>query len=369
MSEAKSTRAFAFKPRSSTAPALRGGASKTLIASLALCAGLLQSSTALAANLEPAGINLGATSFMDGFGRNEGGFTYLAYLQYSMGREIDGTVNGSPPGEPVPVFNHPQVDAFVLLNQLVYTIPDGLFDNHAHVAFDFILPVVAFNTNFAGPPPYPGTKLSDNGIGLGDLTFGPMLQFAPVIAAGRPVFSHRFEVDVIAPTGKYDATKDINQSSNFVSLVPYWAGTVLPLPHLELSVRLHYLYNFKNVRPALGRIYKNQLPPAVKDAQAGQAGWVNFATSYEILKDFRLGANGYYFHQFNLDLWEMLDGSSNPGVAFTDTGALSIFAIGPGVMWGAGEHDKLFANLYFQLLVENGLKSNVVNLRWIHGFP
>jgi hypothetical protein len=70
-----------------------------------------------------------------------------------------------------------------------------------------------------------------------------------------------------------------------------------------------------------------------------------------------------------LDLWEMLDGSSKPGLDFKDTGKLRIFGIGPGVMWGPGEHDKLFADVYFQLLVENGVKSNVVNLRWIHGFP
>jgi hypothetical protein len=336
----------------------------------ALCACLLPSASAQAANLEPAGINLGGTSFMDGFGRNEGGFTYLAYLQYGMGREIHGSLqaNGDP-SAPLPVFNDPHVDAFVLLNQLVYVVPDGLFGDSAHFGFDFILPLIAFNTSFAGPPPYPGTKLTDNGVGLGDLTFGPMLQLKPIIAGGRPVFSQRFEVDFVVPTGAYDPSKDINQSSNFVSFVPYWAGTVLPFPHLEISARLHYLYNFKNFRPALGRLYGNQIPPAVKSAQAGQAGWANFATSYEIFKDFRLGANGYYFQQFNLDLWEMLDGTSNPGLSFNDTGKLRVFAIGPGVMWGPGEHDKLFANLYFQLLVENGLQSNVINLRWVHGFP
>jgi hypothetical protein len=93
---------------------------------------------------------------------------------------------------------------------------------------------------------------------------------------------------------------------------------------------LHYLYNFKNVRPALGRLYSNQVPPPVESAQAGQAGWINFASSYEIFRSFHLGANGYYFHQFNLDLWEMLDGTSNPGLSFADGGKQRIFGIGPG---------------------------------------
>lgn len=341
----------------------------TLMALLAVCLSM-PASTASAANQEPAGINLGGTSFFDGFGRNRGGFTYLLYLQYAMAREIHGSLQADgDDSQPLPIFNDPHIDVFVLINQLAYTVPEGLFGDAAHVGINFVLPLIMFNTSFAPPPPFPGTELKDNGIGFGDLTFGPMLQFSPLMAGGRPVFSHRFEFDIVAPIGKYDPGIDINQSSNFVSLIPYWAATVLPLPQLELSVRLHYLYNFKNVRPALGRLYSNQVPPPVESAQAGQAGWINFASSYEIFRDFHLGANGYYFQQFNLDLWEMLDGTSNPGVSFADGGKQRIFGIGPGLMWGFGEHEKVFANVYFQLLVENGPQANVFNLRWVHGFP
>src|SRR6476469_5844894 len=45
-------------------------------------------SLALAGNQGRAGINLGATSFFDGFGRPLEGFTYQAYLQYSRSRDI-----------------------------------------------------------------------------------------------------------------------------------------------------------------------------------------------------------------------------------------------------------------------------------------
>ena len=290
--------------------------------------------TARAGNLEPAGINLGGTSFLDGFGRNEGGFTYIAYLQYGRARRINGcnTLSNAncDQGMPQPFFNDPSIDAFVWLNQLAYTVPNDLFGGAAHVGINFILPIIAFNTSFAPGPPYPGVRLTDNGIGIGDLTFGPFIQFAPVMAGNRPVFSARFEADMIAPIGKYDPGIDINQGTNFASFVPNLAMTVMPLPHLEISARLNYLYNFKNFRPALGRLYMNEEPPAVKSAQAGQAGWINFAASYEILSGFNIGVNGYYFHQFNLDLWEMLDGSSNPGIQYADLGKLRILAIGPG---------------------------------------
>ena len=316
-----------------------------------------------AANLEPAGINLGGTSFYDGFGRNEEGFTYLVYAQYGRARSImqdDGT--------PSPYFQNPKIDAYLLLNQLAYTLPEKLFGDSAHLGISFIVPIVAFNTSFDPGPPFPAVQLKDNGFGLGDLTFGPFLQFRPIMADGRPVFSTRIGFDIIAPTGKYDPNMDINQGSNFTSLNPSIAATVLPIPHLELSVRLNYLYNFKNVRPALGYLYGLQVPPAVKDARAGQAGWLNFAASYEVVHPLHVGVNGYYFQQLNLDLWEMQDGSSNPGTSFADNGKLRFLGIGPGAMFDFGEHDKLFANVYFQTMVHNGAESTVFNLHYIHGF-
>jgi hypothetical protein len=328
------------------------------------------SGTARSANQEPTGINLGATSFFDGFGRNEEGFTYLDYLQYARARQINGD-----DGRALAIFNNPKIDVLLFVNQLVYVLPEKLFDDSAHLGINFILPIAWFTTSFDPAPPGPGFQLKDNGVGFGDLTFGPLLQFRPVIAGGRPVFSTRVEFDTIAPVGAYDPNKDINQSSNFVSLNPYWAATVLPLAHLEVSVRLNYLYNFKNWRPALARNYAQSTAPDpglvggfIRSAQAGQAGWANFAASYEILAGLHLGVNGYYFHQFNLDLFEMADGSSNPGTGFGDSGLASVLAIGPGALWEFTEHDKLFANVYFQTMVHNLAQSDVFNLHWIHGF-
>jgi hypothetical protein len=339
---------------------------RALAAKRVACAALaasLSTGTALAGNQEPAGINVGATSFFDGFGRNEEGFTYLVYAQYARARGINGD-----DGKPSIYFRDPKIDAYLLVNQVVYTLPEKLFGDTAHLGIDFILPVIGSYSKFPPPPPIPSVQLNDNGIGVGDLTFGPLLQFRPVIYGGRPVFSMRTEFDVIAPIGKYDPTKDLNQSSNFVSLNPYWAGSVLPVPHLEISARFNYLYNFKNTRPALGYILGLAMPTPVKSAQAGQAGWINFAASYELPRSFHFGVNGYYFHQFNLDLWELQDGTSNPGQFFNDTGKASFLGIGPGAMWEGGPHDKLFLNVYFQPLAYNWTVATVFNLHYIHGF-
>jgi hypothetical protein len=339
-----------------------------ICAGLALCA-LAPPATSHAANLQPAGINLGATSFFDGFGRNEEGFTYLVYLQYGMADRIN-----DDKGKALPYFNDPHINAFALINQLVYVLPEPLFGDRAHLGIDFLLPVVAFDTSFDPPPPAPGFQLKDNGIGLGDLTFGPLLQFRPVMLNGHPFFSHRVEVDFIVPTGKFDPYKDLNQGSNFTSINPYWAMTLLPFPHFELSARFHYLYNFKTDKPALGYLYGLTNPPPVKNAQAGQAVWVNFAASYELPARLHWGVNGYFFQQLNLDRWTMNTGAVQSGGAMeneynlNDTGKASIFGIGPGVFFDAGEHDKLFANVYFQLMAHNRPQGNTFNLHWIHGF-
>lgn len=353
--------------------------------------GLVQA-TATAGNQEPAGINLGSTSFFDGFGRNEEGFTYLAYAQYARSREIDGD-DGKPaavcnaPPACLSVFNSPKVDAYLLVNQLAYTLPEKLFNDTAHLGINFIVPFVVFDTRFLpAPPVIPittlGTQLNDNGAGFGDLTFGPFMQWRPVMAGGRPVFSNRFELDLIVPTGKYDPQKDLNQGANFWSINPYWAATVLPVPYLELSARFHYLYNFKNNRPALGRLYGLQVQPqnaamsGLENAQAGQAGWVNFTLSYELLHLFgvhapamHVGANGYYFQQFNLDKWEYFDGSSVSGKnLYADDGKASVLGIGPGFLLELAQHDRLYTNVYFQTLVHNRAEATVFNLHWTHGF-
>src|SRR5580700_7587470 len=106
---------------------MRARARGSFCAALACGASALWPIVSRAANQEPAGINLGATSFYDGFGRNEEGFTYLNYLQYGRARSINGD-NGKSLG----VFNDPRIDAFVFVNQVIYILPEQLFNDSAH---------------------------------------------------------------------------------------------------------------------------------------------------------------------------------------------------------------------------------------------
>ena len=68
-------------------------------------------------------------------------------------------------------------------------------------------------------------SFSTNSAGIGDVLMGLNIQFPPVTIDGRPVFSQGFELDVFAPTGKYDASRTINPGNNFWSISPFWKAT------------------------------------------------------------------------------------------------------------------------------------------------
>lgn len=322
-------------------------------ASATLACVLLLPIVASAGNQEPKGINLGSTSFFDGFGPPTAGFTYQAYLTFATSSAIyDGQ------GDRIGVFRDPRISSFALVDQITYFLPETMFGGAVRPGIDFILPIVLFDTSFT----IPGPVLTASGIGLGDLTFGPVFQFSPIIVDGHPVFSHRLGLDVIAPIGRYDPAKNINQSSNFVSLNPNWAATMVFAPGLELSVRLHYLFNARNDRPT-----NPPLGLMLESAQAGQAVWANFAASYEVVHSLHLGANGYYFRQLTADKYRLTDGSRTDGNQVGE-GKAQVLGIGPGILWEPDPGDMLFANLYFELLVHARAASTVANLRWLHSF-
>ena len=315
-----------------------------------------------------AGINLGLTSFFDGFGRPVEGFTYQAYFHYARARAYyDAAGNESK------TFVDPEFDIFLMLNQLTYTLPSTLFGGRARPAINFILPVLGYRTelfNAAGVE-----VLKSNRTGLGDLTFGPILQFLPIVANGRPVFSHRFELDLIVPTGKYDPERNINQGSNYVSINPYWAATVLPLPGLELTTRLNWIYNFTNERPVnppLDRTGMAPRPLPVESARAGQAFWLNYAASYEVVKTLHVGINGYYLKQLNRDRFNLAKPPAGPGGSTTGAqfgeGKQQVFGVGPGLFWEAAKTEKLFANVVFPTLVKTRWDHSFYQVRWIHSF-
>ena len=180
------------------------------------------------------GINLGNTSFYDGFSTLNPGLTVLEYVRENHFTSITGT-NGSASSK----FSYPRIDVLTSVTQFSAVAPISL-DGNA-LGADVLLPVTHINSRFGSS----GQQLTDNGTALGDLTFGPFVQFKPIMYGGRPIASFRIAFDAIAPTGGFDKNRDLNQSSGYWSLNPFVAWTILPGKGWEISGRAQYLYNFK----------------------------------------------------------------------------------------------------------------------------
>ena len=291
----------------------------------------------------PAGLNLGATSFLDGGPPAGPGFYFTEYLQWWDFSRIN-----YPDGKRLVLPNGTaKLDAWVSLNQLIYQSNQPILLG-GKWGLDVILPVVVLDEH---PKQH---FLTDNGAGIGDLYVGPYIQWDPIMGEKGPIFMHRVELQILVPTGRYSDKQNLNPGSNFLSLDPYWAGTVFLGPKVSASWRLHYLWNDANDDP--NRYFYHN----INKVQAGQAVHLNFAADYEILPhQLRAGLNGYWLKQVTAST---ADGDAIPH------SREQVVAVGPGVLYSFSQNDHLFLNVYFEMAAENRPEGQRYNLRWVHHF-
>ena len=185
---------------------------------------------------ERNGINLGTTSFFDGFGGDKPGCTYIQYMGHDTFNSLHGA-NGQKEALPT------QLDVNYIVPQLACSTDYKLFGGA--LGWNTIVPFAEQDSGSGAL--VPGTT---NGGGLGDIIAGPTLTFAPIIRDGRPVFAQSFEFDIIAPTGKYNPAINVNPGNDYWSIAPFWRATYLPAPGWEISWRTNYIHNFDHITAA-----------------------------------------------------------------------------------------------------------------------
>jgi hypothetical protein len=306
----------------------------------------------------PSGINLGSTSFYDGFGRTRPGVTLLEYFRWSHNTEISGA-NGSEN----PLFIAPRINAFPDLTQLIVATKWRPLGGTA--GFSVLVPLVDLQSSFAANSP---KTLSNNGFGFGDIIAGPIWQSkidrgegsrdsSPKPASPQgPYFAYRFQVLVQVPNGSFDPAKSINQGSGYWAVAPYLAATYLPATRLEMSTRFHYQYNLAtdkipNPPPIPHLVYKN--------AQAGQLLYDNFTTSYKFTRKLYLGANAYGVYQLSPD---KTNGINVGGARETQ------FYLGPGGGYNFPMSNTLNVNLYLKMEAHNTASGPSLQMLYIHRF-
>jgi hypothetical protein len=195
--------------------------------------------------------------------------------------------------------------------------------------------------------------------GIGDLLIGPLIQFDPIMGANGPLFVHRLEFQILAPTGDYDRYAAVQPGANFWSFDPYWAGTVFITPEWTASARIHYLWNGKNDNPNAS--LQRELPGVtIASSQAGQAFHMNFATEYAVTKELRIGLNGYYLQQTT-------DTEVNDGITLPNRKE-RVAAIGPGFVYSWGPEHTFFFNAYQEFGAENRPEGERFTVRYVQHF-
>lgn len=301
------------------------------------------------AQVSLSGGNLGYTSFMDGFGMP--GFVsdqYLYFTKATSRRDKDGDK----------VEGRNKVHNLMLLPNFKYIFKEPKILG-AWPGIDVSMPIMLdleVDTE----------RFEERETHFGDLFVGVFLQYPEIMLFGKLPFYQRIELLAKFPTGHYDSDNHVNAGNNAYAINPYYAFTIFLSKKLEFSARIFYKWTSKNNDPS-------PMPPPERnptskepikfadDIQEGQAVWANYAASYGVTDNLRLGINGYFL--------QMITDHKIDGHKIPDSKE-KVFAIGPGAMYITENKKNLYyLNIYHEAYVENRTKNDIAMiLRWLYVF-
>ena len=281
----------------------------------ALCCCFL-SGKAAAQSINQPPLDLGQTSFLDG----EGGPGFV-FETIGLGT-VDGYATDGA-GRAVPGTNK-QWSANVTLHP-IYTSTLTLLGGNPGLELLFPFSLTHMDV--------PGHSVTNQG-GAGDIIINPYIQWSDGKLFGKP-FSSRLDIGGVLPGGGYTAGHLINAGSNVWQVSPYYALTWRPLQDWEVSARLIYDWSSRNTHP----------PPSLGagSAQPGSQIALNYAASYALSPNFRLGLAGYILRQINDT---QLGGKSMSGSQQQALG------LGPGLLWNIGPA-QVIANVFREFDTRN----------------
>ena len=254
---------------------------------------------------QPA-VNVGDTSFLDGFARPGGVIEEIADGAH------DGAIVG---GHGQRVAGSGSVNSVSGLTHVAWL-------SHKKVWGAW------YGAELVGVSAYVNAGTQGRIGGFGDLTFGPLILQWPTVRLGGMPVDQRFVADFDFPVGRYTRTSGVNLGSNAYSADPYYSITVHPAKRVETSWRVHYLWNSANDAPPASTGYRS--------TQAGQAIHFNATVAYNVRGGLWLGPNAYLLSQLGDG---RINGRSVPA------SPERVIALGPGMVW-AKQRWLLFANEY-----------------------
>ena len=288
--------------------------------------------SACSAQVQLPTVNLGLTNFEDGFSK-PGWFLQL-FPNYYHADELKNSQGSTLPGRG-------SLTAFSTTAHAAYVSQRRLFGGW--LAAEALQPWVDLDVRFADGS-------SSEVRGLGDLTLGAGLQWAPK-KIGNGVFVHRLMLDVGVPTGQYRDRQPVNVGSNYFVVDPYYAFTY-GLEKIEVSARFHYLWNSGNHDPFAGS--------GADSVQPGQAFHMNYSVSYEVIPNVRVGFNGYWLQQL---ADHQINDVNVPHSLERTVG------LGAGIQVFLAGNTWIHLNAYRETYVRNRAQGSSVTLRFSRAIP
>jgi hypothetical protein len=276
-------------------------------------------------------VNLGDTNFEDAFGGP--GWLLQEFPEAYVASELKDSHGKTIPGSN-------RVTAYSTTTHVAFVSKKRLLGGW--LSAEVLQPLVDLDVELAN-----GT--SSRVRGLADLTVGTGLQWAPK-KIGKGVLVHRVVFDVGLPTGKYSDRRPVNIGNHLVVVNPYYALTY-ERKKIEFSARLHYLWNSANNDPFVGF--------GIGNMQPGQAIHLNYAASYELWKNVRIGFNGYWLQQLTD---HEINGNDVPNSRERTVG------LGPGIQLG-GRTIWFRLNSYMETDVRNRPSGIAVTFRISKALP
>jgi hypothetical protein len=284
-----------------------------------------------AAQVQLPAVNLGDTNFEDGFAE-PGWFLQEFPFMYFSSALRDYRGNTIPGANRVAVYSTTTHVAYFGNTRFL----------GGWLGAEVLQPLVDLDVRL---PNGPESRLR----GFADLIVGSGLQWAPK-NVGNAVFVRRFMLDVGVPTGTYSDKRAVNIGNHLVMVDPNYALTY-ERKKVEVSARLHYLWNSANNDRFVG--------VGIDSMQPGQAFHINYAVSYEVVRNLRFGFNGYWLQQLTVD---RINGIDVPRSKERTIG------LGPGLQMG-GKGTWLRVYSYLETGVRNRPSGIKVELRISKALP
>ena len=218
-------------------------------------------------------------------------------------------------------------------------VPFDLGVNALALRFDWVKPVTILGADRWGTlvvlplidaelsvAPAPGVNVTGEQRGVGDLIIGNALHWT------LDRFHSMLAMDVVVPSGRYDANETVNLGRNQWVVRVNHMGTWFPSDRIDISYRLHVDANFRN-------------PDT--DYRSGPTAYLNLATGWKPAPGTTVGVSAYALRQVG-------DDRQNGTTVAPSGNRLAVNGIGPAAKHFFPDGTFVSASAYWESAARNG---------------